>query len=123
MISFSPNDSIKDLLGFKPTTLSEEYNLSTNPVDILLFDKMLLATDIAQGMIYEGKRSKMIQNFIMDVDLGYKYIEKLRVGVQWFLMESKDFIPSSRFKLKNEIGDLISFNGQNITLRLLIKEA
>ena len=36
----------------------------------------------------------------MDVDPGYKYLEKLPGGVQWYMIESKDFILSICFKLK-----------------------
>ena len=38
------------------------------------------------------------------------------------MMESKDFISSISFKLKNENGDLVSFNGQSITFRISTKE-
>ena len=31
----------------------------------------------------------------MDVDPGYKYIEKFGGGVQWYMMESKDNISST----------------------------
>ena len=58
----------------------------------------------------------------MEVDPGYKYIKKNRVGVQWFMMELKDFISKVSFELKNEKGNLVSFNGQSITFRLSIKE-
>ena len=58
----------------------------------------------------------------MDVDPGQKHIEKFRGGVQWYLMESKDIISSICFKLKNENGNLVSFNGQSISFRLSIKE-
>ena len=58
----------------------------------------------------------------MDVDPGYKYIEKFRGGVSWYMLESKDFISSINLKLKNENGDLVSFNGQSVTFRLSIKE-
>ena len=73
-------------------------------------------------MIFIGKRSGIIHNFTMDNDPGYKYIEKFRGGVQWYMMESKDVISSICFKLKNENGNLVSFNGQIITFRLSIKE-
>ena len=73
-------------------------------------------------MIFKGKRSGIIHNFTMDVDLGYKYIEKFRGGVQWYMMESKDIISSICFKLKNENNQIVSFNGQSITFRLSIKE-
>ena len=64
----------------------------TNPVDTLSFDNFFPEFDIAQGMIFKGKQSGIIHNFTMDVDLGYKYIEKFRGGVQWYMMESKDII-------------------------------
>ena len=59
---------------------------------------------MVQGMIFQGKRSGTIHNFTMDVDPGYRNIEKFRGGVQWFMMDSKDFISSIGFKLKNENG-------------------
>ena len=58
----------------------------------------------------------------MVVDPGYKYIEKFRGGIQWLMMDTKDFISSSNFKLKNENGNLVSFNGQSSTFRLTIRE-
>ena len=122
IIGFVFDDSIGSLLGFNETILYEEYNLSPNPVDILSFDNIFLETDIAQGIIFKGRRSGIIHNFTMDVDPGYKYIEKSRGDVQWYMMNTKDFISSINFKLKNENGDLVSFNGQNVTFRLSIKE-
>ena len=58
----------------------------------------------------------------MTVDPGYKYVEKFSGCVQWYMMESKDIISSICFKLKNDNGNLVSFNGQSITFRLSIKE-
>ena len=122
VITFVPDDSIRDLSGFNKTTIFEEYNLSPNPVDILSFDNIFLESNIARGMIFKGKRSGIINNFTMDVDPGYKHIEKFRGGVQWYMMESKDIISSICFKLKNENGNLVSFNGQSVTFRISIKE-
>ena len=116
------DDSVRDLLGFNAGTLYEEYTLSNNPVDILSFDNVFIETDIAKGMIFKGKRTGIIHNFTMDVDPGYKYIEKFRGGVQWYIMDSKDVISSICFKLKNENNQVVSFNGQSITFRLSIKE-
>ena len=122
IIGFVFEDSIGNLLGFNETLLYEEYNLSPNPVDILSFDNIFIETDIAQGMIFRGKRTGIIHNFTMDVDPGYKYIEKFRGGIQWYMMETKDFISSTNLKLKNENGNLVSFKGQSVTFRLSIKE-
>ena len=122
VITFAPDDSVRDLLGFNKTTIFGEYNLSPNPVDILSFDNIFLECNIAQRMIYRGERSGIIHKFTMDVNPGYKYIEKFRGNIQWYMMESKDVISSICFKLKNENNQLVSFNGQSITFRLSIKE-
>ena len=53
----------------------------------------------------------------MDVNPGYKYMENFRGRVQSYMMESKDFFPNIGFRLKNEKGQLVSFNGQSITFR------
>ena len=122
VITFAPDDSIGDVLGFIKFTIFEEYNLSPNPVDILSFGNIFIETDIAQGMIFKGRRTAIIHNFTMDVDQGYKYIENFRGGIQWYMLQSKDIISSNCLKLKNENGNLVSFNGQSITFRLSIKE-
>ena len=122
IISFMFDDSIRDLLGFIARTLYEEYTPSKNPADKLSFDNIFLESDITQGMIFKSKRAGRIQNFTMDVDPGYKFIEKFSGGVTWYMMESKDIISSIGFKLKNENNQTVSFNGQSITFRLSIKE-
>ena len=100
-IAFTPDFGIRDLFGFIPKVLHEELNLSDYLVDILSFDNIFLECDIAQGMIFKSNRSGKCHNFTMDVELGYKYIEKFRAGVQCYTMESKNTISSICFKLKN----------------------
>ena len=73
-------------------------------------------------MIFKGKRSGIIHKFTMDVDPGYKFLQKFRGGVLYYMMQNKDIISSICFKLKNEHGNLVSFNNQSITSRLSIKE-
>ena len=60
LISFTPDDSIRDFLGFNASTPYEEHNLPPNPFDILSFHNIFLKTDIAQGMIFIGKISGKI---------------------------------------------------------------
>ena len=72
-------------------------------------------------MIFKGERSGFVLNFTTDVEPDYEYIEKFRSGVQCYMMESKSIISSICFKLKNENNHIVSFNGQPITFRLVIK--
>ena len=121
-IDFTKDKTIRDVLGFSKRIINEEINFSENPVEIINFDNVFIETNIAKGMIINGKRTGIIHNFTMDVNPGYRYIEKFRGGVQWFMLENKDFISNISFKLKNEHGKLVSFNGQEVTFRLSIKE-
>ena len=122
IVSFMFDDNIKHLLEFNARTLYEEYNSSTNPVDILSFDKFFLDCDIDHGMIFKGRKSNIIHNWTMTVDPGYKYVEKFSGGIRWYMMQSKNIISSICFELKNENGNLVSFNGQSVTFRLSIEE-
>ena len=104
------------------TILCKEYNLSQNPVDILLFDNIFLECKIAKGMLFKGKRSGIIHNWTTTVNPGYKYVEKLSGGITGYMTQTKDVISSTSFKLKNEKNKLVSFNGQSTSFRLSIKE-
>ena len=82
---------------------------------------MFCECNIAKGMIFKSKRGGIVLIWTMTVSPGYEYVEKLAGGISWFMMDTKIFVSSIRFILKNENGDLVSFNGQSITFRLSIK--
>ena len=73
-------------------------------------------------MIFRGKRSGIIPNFTMNVDPGYKYIKKLIAGLNWYMLEIKDFTSSVNLKLENENRALVSFIGQPVKIRLSNRE-
>ena len=70
LFSFTPDDSVRDLLGFNGSTIYEKHNLSTNPVDILSFNNNFIPTDIALELIFKGKRTGIFYNVTMDVYIG-----------------------------------------------------
>ena len=75
LISFVPDESIRDLSGSNHETTYETYNPSPKPVGILTFDNIFLETNIAQGMIFKSEVSEKIQIFTRDVDPRYRNIE------------------------------------------------
>ena len=94
IISFMFDKSIRELLGFTAQTLYEEYNLSPNSVDFSSFDNIFKHTNNAQAPVSKDKRSGIVHILTKDVDPGYKFIERFRGGVQWYMTESKDIISS-----------------------------
>ena len=45
--TFPPDDSIGDLFGFNARTIYENYNLSSNPVDIIPLDNIFFSNVIS----------------------------------------------------------------------------
>ena len=62
-------------------------------------------------MLFKGKRTGIILNFTMSVSPGYKFVERFSGGITWYMMETRDVILSINLKLRNENGNLVSFNG------------
>ena len=116
------NDSIREPLGFKPTIVHDGCKLSHNPVDKLSIDYFLLECDIAQALILRGRRTGFVHNSTMPIDAAYKCVGNFHGVINWFMMSSKDFTSNINFKIKTEIGELVSFNGKSITFRLSSKE-
>ena len=75
LISFTPDDSIRDIMCLNPETIHEKYHLSPNPVDILSIDNIFPEAYVAQGMIFKGKRSRNDHKLTMNVSRGYNYFE------------------------------------------------
>ena len=57
----------------------------------------------------------------MNVGPVYKDIEQFLGNFQWYNMQSKYIVSTMCFKFKNENNELVTFNGQSITVRLSIK--
>ena len=76
-------ESLRDLLGFIPETGCETYNLSPHTVDFSSFDNISIETDIAQEMIFRGKRTGIIRIYTKNVSPGVNLVEEFRQRVQW----------------------------------------
>ena len=113
---------MRDLLGIDPRVRDESYNLSGKPVDNMSSDKYFLEYDIAEGIIFKGRQSRLIHIFSLVVEPGYNYLKKFRGGVRWYMMESIEFFSKISFYIENENGKLVSFKGQSITFRLSIED-
>ena len=113
---------MRNLLGLHETVLFKEYNISPNPVDKISFDNFFIETGIAKRMLFKGKRTGIIHKFSLNANSVYKFVERFSVGITWYMMETKDGFSRISLKVKNENGNLVSFNGESITFRLSIKE-
>ena len=72
------DDSLRDILDSKSKDKHDDYIISDYPVDNISLEGL-----IAQGRNFKSERFGIDHNFTVDVDPGYKYIEKFRSGFQW----------------------------------------
>ena len=77
---------------FQGLTQSHYLKNKTHHLPPSIFYHLIISVecDIAQGIVFRGKRSGRIHKLGLDVDPGYKYSRKNRGGLQWFKMGSKD---------------------------------
>ena len=91
VISFTPNDSIGELLGFNKTTIYGEYNFSQSPVDIKSFDNIFIETNVARGMIFRGRRTGINHNFTMDVNRGTNILKSFEGGTILYATKQRSY--------------------------------
>ena len=73
-------------------------------------------------MIFKGKLTGKVFNWSMNINPAFKNIEKFIEGVQWYMKSSNDFFSKISLELKNEHGELVSFNGRSVSFRLSIEK-
>ena len=99
---FYTNQNYTRYSRFWKKIINEEINFSENPVEIISFDNLFIETNIAKGLIINGKRNGIIHNFTKDLNPGYRFIEKFRGGIQWYMLENLNFISNISFKSKEQ---------------------
>ena len=69
--------------------MHEGYTSSGESFDTLSISNIFVQTDIAQGMIFRGKRRGMILKWTVTVGQCYHYVEVFKGCIQWYMMYTK----------------------------------
>lgn len=119
-IDFNIENSIAPLLGFSKTILPpNQSHTSSNPVKILKFNVIRVECNITTGAYINNEKVHTIHEFFPAVPPGYKIIEiPSKVIYQPISVKSIGHI---QLKIVDELGNLINFRGETITIRLHIK--
>lgn len=120
VVDFRPNNSLREMLGFESQLYSDEFNQSTNPVDIMRVNTWLIKADIISGSYLNGKKENVLYSFYPNVSPGYKVVERA-VNLS-FLRINQSTISSMRIKITDQDGKLLDLRGEKTTIRLHIKE-
>lgn len=121
VVDFTPTDSLRELLGFEAQTYNAPVNESTNAVQIIAVNSILINVDVVSGAYVGGTLKPIIYSFFPSVGPGFKIIEIPRNLV--YLRMNRKQIAKISVRITDQDDKLLNLRGEKVTLRLHIKEA
>lgn len=120
-ISFTEK-SFHKLLGFKEQIkYDQERNVSENIIQIIDISTINIECSIINGAYKNGKRSNIIHSFPSNtVPLGYKFIERISPPI--YLPIFVKAFDNITIRIIDQNGNLISFNGEEMSIYLHLKQ-
>ena len=119
-IFFDHNNSLKDLLGFTDNALQGvSSHESTNIVDILRVNAVLVHCSVIDGSYYNDKPRPILYTFFPNVPPGYKIVEKPNSTL--FLPITIPVVSSMRVWLTDQNNKLLNVRGEEINIKLQIR--
>lgn len=120
VVDFSQAESIRELLGFEAKTYNAQTNESTNPVQIITINSILINLDFIEGSYISGTPQPIIYSFFPDVGPGFKILEVPRNLV--YLRMNKKQIANMNVRITDQNNKLLNLRGEKVSIRLHIKE-
>ena len=120
-IDFSVDNSIGPVLGFNKVVIGHGYNESSNIVNIMQVNSILVNIDIIMGSYVNGLQSPTIYSFYPNVSPGYKIVERPNPSLIYYPLSRHD-ISRMRVWLTDQNGDLIDLRGETITMKIHVRE-
>src|SRR6266568_8134161 len=121
-VDFAVTKSFASLLGFKKLDIDDAYNESTNIVDIMTINSILVNVDIIAGSYVNGVPLPVIYSFFPNVSPGYKIVERPSPQLIYYPISRND-INIMRVWLTNQDNKLVDLRGERLTVRILVREA
>ena len=120
-VDFGVENSIGSLLGFGAVIISNGYNESSNIVNIMQVNSILVNIDIIMGSYVNGSPSPAIYSFYPNVAPGYKIVERPNPSLIYYPVSRHD-ISRMRVWLTDQNGNLVDLRGEMVTIRIYIRE-
>ena len=121
-IDFGVSNSIGSILGFEKVIIGHGYHESSNIVNIIQVNSILVIIDIIMGSYINGSQSPTLYSFYPNVPPGYKIVERPNPSLIYYPLSRHD-ISRMRVWLTDQNGNLIDLRGETITLRIHVRES
>lgn len=120
-VDFTTANSIRTVLGFNSQVYSEGYNESENIVNILSVNSLRVTSDVIASSYTNGGTENIIYSFFPNVGPGYKIVQEPLNLI--YLPITLYTISQMETKLVDQTGKLINLRGEELSIRLHIREA
>jgi hypothetical protein len=120
-IDFNVDNSIGPVLGFDKITIAYGYNESSNIVNIMQVNSILVNIDIIMGSFVNGSQWPTIHSYHPNVSPGYKVVERPNPSLIYYPL-SRPEISRIRVWLTDQNGTPIDLRGETITIRVHVRE-
>jgi hypothetical protein len=120
-IDFGVDNSIGSILGFGKIIIGHGYNESSNIVNIMQVNSILVNIDIIMGSYVNGSQSPTLYSFYPNVSPGYKIVERPNPSLIYYPLSRHD-ISRMRVWLTDQNGHLIDLRGETLTIRIHVRE-
>lgn len=119
-IDFTRKDSIHGFLGFADGLIKANTEVKgLRVIDINNINVIRIDCNIVTNSFFNNKSTHTLHQFYPDVETGYKINERPRNLV--YLPVTTNEIGTIQIAVRNQNGELVDFEGEEITCRLHIK--
>ena len=121
-VSFDGIRSIGEILGFNKRGVREGFHRSDNIAQITSISTINVECSIIQNSYLNGKQSNILYSFpSYTVPVGYKIVERISHPI-YLPVSNTSSISSIKIRIIDEKHNLISFNGEEISLAIELKQ-
>lgn len=122
-VDFTKTQTLGSLLGFTKSEIlaANKWHESPNQVTINKVDVIRIVCNIVRGSYRDGVEGHVLHEFYPLVGPGYKIVEKPNT-VKYLPINKQNSLDEFYIRLEDQNGELINFRGENINLRVDIRE-
>lgn len=119
-VHFNIDCTFRELLGFESKIYSKALNQSTETVNIMNINPIMIHLDVVEGSFVNGVMKPVIYSFSPNVPPSFKIIEAPKNII--YAKINQKHISYINVKITDQDSNLLNLRGKNISMRLHIKE-
>ncbi len=119
-IDFTQPNTLRDLLGFDSTILTNSYNYSKNKVNIIDIHRLHLCCDCIVGSLRNGYPSNILFTIVLNEAPGAKIVREPNLILYKHVYKEK--LDSIEFWMEDDDGNRIDNHGETIAFTLHMKK-